>query len=126
MFHQELKICHWWFYVDCESSIELYKMAPTNRPRNKTVENFRLRRNYQSNQYNYNFDIGRQRDRNKVDIGRNKNRNSFDIGRKRNSLRRRRGNIIRRRKERFGRKTDIEDEMETIRNQIYDILSYFR
>ena len=113
MFHQELKICHWWFYVDCESSIELYKMAP--RPRNKTVENFRLRRNYQSNQYNYNFDIGRQRDRNKVDIGRN-----------RNSLRRRRGNIIRRRKERFGRKTDIEDEMETIRNQIYDILSYFK
>ena len=113
MFHQELKICHWWFYVDCESSIELYKMAPTNRPRNKTVENFRLRRNYQSNQYNYNFDIGR-----------NRNRNSFDIGRK--SLRKRRGNIIRRRKERFGRKTDIEDEMKTIRNQIYDILSYFR
>ena len=149
MFHQELKICHWWFFVDCASSVDLYKMAPapTSRPRNRTEENFRLRRNFQSNQYSYDFDIGSHR--NSVDIGRN--RNNFDIGRQRNildkersidigrgrnrnfvnrrnrnRLERRRGDFVRRRKQSFGRKTKIEDEMKAIRNKIYDILSYFR
>ena len=28
MFHQKLKICHWWFFVDCDSSEMFYKMAP--------------------------------------------------------------------------------------------------
>ena len=28
MFHQQLKICHWWFYVDCESSAQFYKVNP--------------------------------------------------------------------------------------------------
>ena len=28
MFHQQLKICHWWFYVDCESSEQYYNLDP--------------------------------------------------------------------------------------------------
>ena len=28
MFHQQLKICHWWFFVDCESSGQFYNLAP--------------------------------------------------------------------------------------------------
>ena len=28
MFHQQLKICHWWFYVDCGSSQQFYNLDP--------------------------------------------------------------------------------------------------
>ena len=28
MFHQQLKICHWWFYVDCDSSEQFYNLDP--------------------------------------------------------------------------------------------------
>ena len=28
MFHQQLKICHWWFYVDCEASEQFYNLNP--------------------------------------------------------------------------------------------------
>ena len=30
MFHQQLKICHWWFFVDCDSSEMFYEMAPVD------------------------------------------------------------------------------------------------
>ena len=55
MFHQQLKICHWWFYVDCESSEQFYNLDPDITE--LSVENFaraddrdRDRENYQDDQ----------------------------------------------------------------------------
>ena len=38
MFHQQLKICHWWFYVDCESSEQFYNLDPAMTE--LSIENF--------------------------------------------------------------------------------------
>ena len=38
MFHQQLKICHWWFYVDCESSEQFYNLDPDMTE--LSIENF--------------------------------------------------------------------------------------
>ena len=42
MFHQQLKICHWWFYVDCESSEQFYNLDPdiSRTDSELTIENF--------------------------------------------------------------------------------------
>ena len=40
MFHQQLKICHWWFYVDCESSEQFYNLDLDLDMTELSIENF--------------------------------------------------------------------------------------
>ena len=105
MFHQQLKICHWWFFVDCDSSEMFYEMAPMDDEEEQDAAS-RGAMSMSLPQSNFDFTRGQ-------------------------SLRRkqRRRRIPRRpqkynRKKRFGR-WNIDEEIDTIKKEILKMLSFF-
>ena len=99
MFHQQLKICHWWFFVDCESSEMFYKMAPIDKE---------------------------EEDEMSKDMSLPKS--SFDFTRGQSLRRRQRRRRVPRRpqnynrKKRFGR-MNFDQEIDTIKKEIIKMLS---
>ena len=113
MFNQQLKTCHWWFFVDCETS-ELYYNLEEPTSEAPVIKRPRIRRDYLYNQFNrYDGVIG------------------GDNGRRKTGRLRRR--IPRQRKvkpRRYGTKHEksnshIETRMDKIVRDIYEVLSYF-
>ena len=99
MFHQQLKICHWWFFVDCDSTEMFYKMAPLD----KEVED-EMSRDMSLPKSSFDFTRGqslrrRQRRRRVPKIPQNYNR-----------------------KKRFGR-MNVDQEIDTIKKEILKMLS---
>ena len=64
MFHQQLKTCHWWFFVDCASSEQFYKLAPAPSPPPSPefadLSSFSRRRSSPARRKRYNLQIGRE------------------------------------------------------------------
>ena len=101
MFHQQLKICHWWFFVDCDSTEMFYKMAPLD----KEVED-EMSRDMSLPKSSFDFTRGQSL---------------------RRRQRRRRGPKIPQhynRKKRFGR-MNVDQEIDTIKKEILKMLSFF-
>ena len=103
MFHQQLKICHWWFFVDCDSSEMFYEMDPMF---DQEEEDAMSRRDMSLPKSNFDFTRGQ----------------SLRRKERRRRLPRKHQNYNR--KKRFGR-WNIDQEIDTIKKEIIKMLSYF-